>query len=125
MDANCKLVVPDLTNGASATDNCSATFNWSQSPTIGTLLASGEGFSHTVTVTVSDGNGNSSTCLVLLTGDDTTPPVPTCEAPQNISLNASCQLRVPNLIDGASATDNCSASFTGSKSFKRNHVSIW
>ncbi|MBK8297485.1 MAG: HYR domain-containing protein [Saprospiraceae bacterium] len=115
LDANCKLVVPDLTNGASATDNCSATFNWSQSPTIGTLLASGEGFSHTVTVTVSDGNGNSSTCLVLLTGDDTTPPVPTCEAPQNISLNASCQLRVPNLIDGASATDNCSASFTWSQ----------
>jgi len=115
LDANCKLAVPDLTDGSSATDNCSSTFTWSQNPAAATLLSSGEATTHTITVTVNDGNGNSNTCTVLLTGDDTTPPVPTCEGPQTISLNASCQLRVPNLIDGASATDNCSASFTWSQ----------
>ncbi|MFZ1424399.1 MAG: HYR domain-containing protein, partial [Saprospiraceae bacterium] len=116
LDATCKLLVPDLTDGASATDNCATTFTWSQNPTVGALLASGEGTTHTITVTVNDGNGNSSTCTVVLTGDDTTPPTPICEGPQTIVLNSACELLVPNLIDGASATDNCSASFTWSQS---------
>ncbi|MBK6859748.1 MAG: hypothetical protein IPG95_05645 [Saprospiraceae bacterium] len=80
------------------------------------MLASGEGMTHTVTVTVSDGNGNTNTCTVVLTGDDVTPPTPTCEGPQTIALNPYCTLIVPDLTNGASATDNCSASFTESKS---------
>ncbi|MBK6859749.1 MAG: hypothetical protein IPG95_05650 [Saprospiraceae bacterium] len=126
LDANCKLMVPDLTNGASATDNCSASFSWSQSTTSGTLLSSGEGMTHTITVTVNDGNGNSTTCTVVLTGDDTTPPVPTCEGPQTIVLNSSCKLMVPNLVDGATVTDNCSSSFTWTQSSPTgNLIVIW
>ncbi len=116
LDAECDLLVPDLTDGASATDNCAAGFYWSQSPTSGTELASGEGMTHTVTVTVDDGNGNTSTCTVVLTGDDTTPPVPVCEGPETISLNAACILVVTNVIDMVSASDNCSSSFTWSQS---------
>ncbi|MBK9109243.1 MAG: HYR domain-containing protein [Saprospiraceae bacterium] len=116
LNSSCQLLVPDLTDGASATDNCSTTFTWSQSPTSSTLLASGEGTTHTVTVTANDGNGNSATCTVVLTGNDNTNPVPSCESAQTINLNASCQLLVPDLTDGATATDNCSTTFTWSQS---------
>ncbi|MBK9109241.1 MAG: HYR domain-containing protein [Saprospiraceae bacterium] len=116
LNSSCQLLVPNLTDGATATDNCSTTFTWSQNPTSSTLLASGEGTTHTVTVTANDGNGNSATCTVVLTGNDNTNPVPTCETAQTINLNASCQLSVPNLTDGASATDNCSTTFTWTQS---------
>ncbi|MBK9109242.1 MAG: choice-of-anchor D domain-containing protein [Saprospiraceae bacterium] len=116
LDANCKLAVPDLTDGATATDNCSTTFTWTQSPTSATLLSSGEGTTHTVTVTANDGNGNSATCTVVLTGNDNTNPVPSCETAQTINLNSSCQLLVPDLTDGATATDNCSTTFTWTQS---------
>ncbi|MBK6859746.1 MAG: hypothetical protein IPG95_05635 [Saprospiraceae bacterium] len=66
----------------------------SQNPTATTLLASGEGTTHTVTVTTNDGNGNSATCTVVLTGNDNTPPVPSCEGPQTIALDANCKLLV-------------------------------
>ncbi|MBK8954457.1 MAG: HYR domain-containing protein [Saprospiraceae bacterium] len=115
LNSSCQLAVPDLTDGATATDNCSMSFTWSQNPTSGTLLASGEGTTHTVTVTANDGNGNSATCTVVLTGNDATPPTPVCEDPQNINLNSNCQLTVPNLTDGAIATDNCSMAFTWSQ----------
>ncbi|MBK9109245.1 MAG: HYR domain-containing protein [Saprospiraceae bacterium] len=112
LNSVCQLEVPDLTDNSSATDNCSSTFSWSQFPYAGTLLASGEGFSHTITVTVDDGNGNTNTCSVLLTGDDATPPVPDCENNQTVLLNVNCQVNVPNLRNGATATDNCSPTFT-------------
>ena len=84
LNSSCQLSVPDLTDGATATDNCSMSFTWSQNPTSGTLLASGEGTIHTVTVTANDGNGNSATCTVVLTGNDNTNPVPSCEPAQTI-----------------------------------------
>ena len=55
---------------------------------------------HTIAVTVNDGNVVVLPAVVL-TGDDTTPPVPTCsEGSQTIVLNSSCKLMVPNLVDG-------------------------
>ncbi len=116
LDADCQLTVPNLTDDATATDNCSTSFTWSQSPASGDILSSGEGTTHTVTVTADDGNGNTATCEVVLTGDDAIAPVPTCEGAQTIALDAGCQLTVPNLTDGATATDNCSTSFTWSQS---------
>ena len=35
-------------------------FTWSQNPSSATMLASGEGMTHTITITVSDGNGEDS-----------------------------------------------------------------
>jgi hypothetical protein len=116
LNENCELEVPDLTDGASATDNCSSSILLTQSILPSEMLASGEGITHTVTITADDGNGNTATCTVTLTGDDSTPAVPTCKGAQTISLNADCALEVPNLMDGATATDNCATTFSWSQS---------
>ena len=73
--------------------------------------ASGEGTTHNITITADDGNGNTSTCAVVLTGDDDTDPViTTCPADRTLSLNGTCQITVPDLVAEAAATDNCDAS---------------
>jgi len=108
LDANCQLLVPDLTDGASATDNCSMSFSWSQSPTSGTLLASGEGTTHTVTVTVDDGNGNSANCIVVLTGNDVIPPSMTCPSNQIKGMDEGlCRYTVVGTEFDGIASDNC------------------
>ncbi|MBK8954456.1 MAG: HYR domain-containing protein [Saprospiraceae bacterium] len=120
LNSVCQLMVPDLTDDATASDNCSSLFSWSQFPYAGTLMASGEGTTHTITVTVDDGNGNTNTCSVVLTGDDTTPPIPDCENDQTVLLNVNCEANVPNLRNGATATDNCSTTFTWTQSPAQN-----
>jgi hypothetical protein len=107
LNGNCELIVTDVVDGTTATDNCDMSVALSQDIAAGTALASSEGQTHVITVTADDGNGNSSTCTVTLTGDDTTAPAITCEAAQNVVLNASCQVIVPDLIDGATGTDAC------------------
>jgi len=62
-----------MTGEVTATDNC-AGITVTQNVAPGTLLASGEGTTHTVTITVNDGRGNSVTHDVTLTGDDDTDP---------------------------------------------------
>ncbi|MBK7408010.1 MAG: HYR domain-containing protein [Saprospirales bacterium] len=73
LDANCELVVPDLTGGATVDDNCPSTLTVTQSPTAGTALPSSHNLTHEVTLTVTDASGNSATCTVILTGKDVTP----------------------------------------------------
>jgi hypothetical protein len=58
-------------------------------------------------ITASDGNGNTQTCTVVLTGIDVTQPTFNCPSNQNVNLNGSCQLIVPNLIYGLTGNDNC------------------
>ena len=68
--------------------------------------------------TISDGcAANNFNVTITYSGGDKVPPTPTCEAAQTINLNGSCGLSVPNLTDGATATDNCSgATYTWSQS---------
>ncbi|WP_218026528.1 hypothetical protein, partial [Flavobacterium flevense] len=47
------------------------------------------------------------TTPVTITVGDTTNPVLTAEANQNVTLDANCSVTIPNLVDGSSATDNC------------------
>ena len=73
----------------------------------GASLASSHNQTHNVLITASDGNGNTQTCTVVLTGKDVTKPTFTCPGNQNVNLNATCQLIVPNLISGLTGSDNC------------------
>ncbi|KKK89067.1 hypothetical protein LCGC14_2736840, partial [marine sediment metagenome] len=112
LDGACQLTVPDLTGEVTATDNCTApgAIVITQSPVATTVIASGEGTTHTITMTIDDGNGNTDTYDVTLTGDDATDPVFTATpADRNVTLNSSCQLTVPDLAGEVTATDNCTA----------------
>jgi hypothetical protein len=74
--ANCQAALPDLTSEVTATDACGAPII-AQTPAAGTLLVSG---THTVTLRATDAAGNASTCDVIVTVADTTPPVIACPA---------------------------------------------
>ncbi|OYX84477.1 MAG: hypothetical protein B7Y83_08125, partial [Flavobacteriales bacterium 32-34-25] len=60
-----------------------------------------------VTVTATDAAGNIDSEIVVITAKDLTDPVLTAEASQNATLSGSCLVTIPNLVDGSSATDNC------------------
>ncbi|MBX2929634.1 MAG: HYR domain-containing protein [Saprospiraceae bacterium] len=114
LNATCELVVPDLITGLTGMDNC-GTVSFMQSPTAGTAVASAHNGTVTVTITASDGNGNTSNCSMTLTGKDMTQPSFTCPANQEVNLNATCELVVPDLITDLTGTDNCgTVSFTQS-----------
>ena len=108
LNATCQLLVPNLIAELTGSDNC-GTVTFTQSPGVGASLASSHNQTHNVVITASDGNGNTQTCMVVLTGKDVTKPTFTCSGNQNVNLNATCQLVVPNLISGLTGTDNCGA----------------
>src|SRR5207248_5741513 len=107
-DDTCQAAVPNVMGGASVSDNCSApsAITLSQSPAPGTLVGLG---SHTITVTATDTAGNSATCSTTFTVSDTKAPTVICSATQPASADDNCQAAVPNVMSGASRSDNCSA----------------
>src|SRR5438067_3761818 len=104
-DANCQAAVPDATSGATASDNC-GTVTLTQSPAAGSMVGQG---TTTITVTATDGAGNTSTCTTTFTVNDNTPPTVSCPAPTSASADANCQAPVPDVASAATASDNCSA----------------
>jgi len=107
LDADCGLLVPDMTGDLVATDNC-VVFAIAQDPPAGTVLASAHNMVHTVIFTVTDLVGNAVTCSAELTGIDVDAPViVTCPAPRNVDLNGTCQVIVPDLLVDLVAEDNC------------------
>jgi hypothetical protein len=62
----------------------------------------------TITYTVRDkpGIGNSATCSQTITVTDNQPPVLTTASNQNVNLNGSCSITIPDVR--GNATDNCS-----------------
>ncbi|APA00073.1 LamG-like jellyroll fold domain-containing protein [Flavobacterium commune] len=106
LNASCLVTIPNLVDGSSATDNCTGT-TITQSPTAGTTQAAVHNGTINVTVTATDAAGNTDSEIVVITAKDLTAPVLTAEANQNATLNASCLVTIPNLVDGSSATDNC------------------
>ncbi|HEX6846101.1 MAG TPA: T9SS type A sorting domain-containing protein, partial [Chitinophagaceae bacterium] len=104
---------PNLIGSITATDNCVRTIT--QSPTASTALSSSHNQQHVVTFTATDAAGNTATCSATLTAKDVTAPViSVCASDQNVDLNGSCQLIVPNLIGSITATDNCVRTITQS-----------
>jgi hypothetical protein len=107
--ANCELTIPNLVSGSTATDNCTVS-SITQSPTAGSTLTAVHNGTYTVVVTATDAAGNSSSSNVVLTAKDVTNPVLTAEADQDVNVAANCELTIPNLVDGSTATDNCTVS---------------
>jgi hypothetical protein len=106
--ANCQAAVPNLVNGTTATDNCAGAVTITQIPTAGTLVGLGN---RLVTLVAKDAANNTRTCTVTITVVDTTPPTiscPTTPAPIPVGPTG-CQAAVPNLVSGATASDNCGA----------------
>jgi hypothetical protein len=110
LGAECKIIVPNVVDGSSATDNCGATIT--QLPLAGTEVSVAHNGTVNVTVTATDAAGNTDIETVVLTAKDVTAPVLTEEADQNVNLGAECKIIVPNVVDGSSATDNCGATIT-------------
>ncbi|WP_211363086.1 LamG-like jellyroll fold domain-containing protein [Gelidibacter salicanalis] len=110
LDASCEITVPDVRGFA--TDNCM--FTITQSPAIGSKVALAHNGTTTVTVTAKDAAGNTDIKVVTLTAKDVTQPVLTVNAVQNVNLDASCEITVPDVR--GSATDNCMFTITQSPS---------
>ncbi|MBN9293407.1 MAG: gliding motility-associated C-terminal domain-containing protein [Flavobacteriia bacterium] len=109
-DANCSVVLPDLTGLVTASDNCSLTadLSYSQSPNMGETAIG----TSTITFTVYDESNNSASCTMTLNMIDTIRPVIVCNQFVNISNNnTACNYLVPDLTgEVVSITDNCSSS---------------
>jgi|GEM_PF-2251314 len=102
LGASCSIVVPDVRG--TATDNC-AGVTITQSPLAGSSISLTHNQTTSITVTATDASGNTTVKTVVLTAKDVTPPVLTPAANQNVNLNTSCSIVVPNVI--GTATDNC------------------
>ncbi|RXK57822.1 HYR domain-containing protein [Lacibacter luteus] len=102
LGASCSIVVPDVRG--TATDNC-AGVTITQSPVAGSTISLTHDQTTNITVTATDASGNTTVKTVVLTAKDVTPPVLTPAANQNVNLNTSCSIVVPNVI--GTATDNC------------------
>src|SRR5438067_5360932 len=102
-DANCQAATPNYVAGTT-TSGGNGSVTLSQSPAAGTLLDLGP---HTVTVTATDGCGNSSSDTVVFTAVDNTLPSVSCPMSSTASADSNCQARVPNVLTGVSASDNC------------------
>jgi hypothetical protein len=110
--ANCASVIPDLTGGVLASDNCSPSLTITQSPLAGSVANRGV---TTVTITVTDAAGNSSTCNATITVVDTTAPAITaCAASQTLSAGASCTALLPDLTSSVLTSDMCTVTVTQS-----------
>src|SRR5436309_2509768 len=107
-DGNCQAAVPNVMGGVSVSDACSGagSITLSQSPAPGTLVGLG---THTITVTATDAATNSATCTTTFTVTDNKAPTVICSATQPASADDNCQAAVPNVMGGASVSDNCSA----------------
>ncbi len=108
-DINCEAIMPDLSTGILASDNCNVFI--AQDPPIGTVITIGQ---TVVTFTASDDAGNTSTCAVVqVVVDRESPQILVCAAtPEDLEANASCQAIMPDLRSGLSVVDNCSAGLT-------------
>jgi hypothetical protein len=98
-------------NGGS-TDNCS----------LGAISASPTSFTCTelglnnVTLTVNDGSGNQSTCVAVVTVQDTTSPDIICPGQQTGAVDANCQISLPDFTSLANSSDDCDPSPTVTQS---------
>ncbi|MNK05596.1 HYR domain protein [compost metagenome] len=102
----CTYDIANFTALATATDNCSTTFSFNQSPAVGNTLPVGI---HAITIEVQDEEGNNNTCQFNLTVQDSTLPVINCPAGVSVPVNNQCLALVGNLVPLVSATDNCTA----------------
>ncbi|MFV5686975.1 HYR domain-containing protein, partial [Flavobacterium sp. GB2R13] len=102
LNASCSVTIPDVRG--TATDNCTGTII-TQSPVIGSVVSSSHNGTINVLVTVTDAAGLTDVKTVVLTAKDVIAPVLIPAANQNVNLNASCSVTIPDVR--GTATDNC------------------
>ena len=107
IDNNCMYEIPDLTDLAIATDNCSVT-SVEQNPIAGTIVGAGPLI---ITLIASDGL-NTTDCNFILSVIDTSPPVLVCPDDQTISSEGAYLLPDYFATGEATATDNCTQPVT-------------
>jgi len=101
----CQALVPDLLAQLVASDNCTpaAALVKSQVPAAGTVVSFGP---NSITLTVSDAAGNATTCAVVLTVSDATPPQIDSITADPAQISPANHKLVPVTISVA-ATDHC------------------
>jgi probable HAF family extracellular repeat protein len=107
LDSHCQAAVPNVLPNIVAADNCTPANQLvlTQVPAAGTAVGAGQ---HTIVVTATDATGNTANANVLFTVADSTPPsIVSTPGIITISLSASCQAAVPNVLSGIVAADNC------------------
>lgn len=111
LSANCDATLPDFTAMATYQYLCQTIpIVVVQSPGPGQLL-SGAGAT-TVTLTATDSAGGQSFCGFVVSRVDNQAPSLTCPPGQTLSLDANCQVSLPDFRPGANASDNCTTSPT-------------
>ncbi|SEP79506.1 HYR domain-containing protein [Neolewinella agarilytica] len=110
LDENCNGEMPDLIPTLITDDNCSANvLTIIQEPAAGSQFG-GDGTMVPVTFTVTDASGNEVTCMATVTFEDQTPPNPVvCPVDQELNVDDSCPVPLPDYTDGATVLDNCRA----------------
>ena len=108
VDGGCEIMLADYTAGAQPTDNCSdpADISLSQDPPPGTTL-SGDGTTQTVTVTATDESGNTATCTLTVTLEDSTEPMISCPADQELTADEDCEVPIPDYTGDATVSSMC------------------
>ncbi len=105
----CSGLVPDLTGGLIAKDNCPLEFT--QDPVAGSSIGTAHGEVFDITVSATDSGGHVIQCIVKLTLDDTEAPVITsCPADLTVDTNpGTCTGTVPDLsgVLDFKTSDNC------------------
>lgn len=104
-NSSCEYIMTDYSGLTSVTDNCSSSFTYSQSPSIGATLNTGV---TSVSITVFDESGNSSVCNFNLDVQDLTAPSITCPGNQMEMSDANCQGTLGDYTSLVSVSDNCS-----------------
>lgn len=104
----CSFTLPDYTGGSfvSATDNCTSSFLFTQSPVAGSLV----GGSAVVTLSTVDPSGNVSSCTMTVSPEDQTAPVLFCPANTTVALDANCEFDLPDYTPLVFVSDNCDSS---------------
>jgi len=104
-DANCQASLPDYTGNVTATDNCDANLNITQSPIAGTTIL---GATNTVTLTVSDTAGNFAEVSFNVDVVDNTNPTITCVGNQTVNADSTNTYTVQETqFDPTETNDNC------------------
>lgn len=121
LDANCSVIVGDMTPLLIASDNCTATgdLTITQTPAPATITFTAPGQSQLFTTTVTDLAGNSAQCTFTVTAIDNSVPVLTCPSTFDVFLSESCEANVPDMTSEISWTDNCN-SLPSSMTFTQN-----
>ncbi|MFN4286154.1 MAG: HYR domain-containing protein [Lacibacter sp.] len=116
LGVDCKITIPDLVAGSSATDNCG--FTITQNPVAGTIVSAAHNGTINVTVTATDAAGNTDVKTVVLTAKDVTPPSITCPPSQTFASDAGTETKTLTAaqIGTPTVNDNCGATFSWSRS---------